>query len=331
MANTLHGKDFLKEIDFTPAQWEYLIALTRELKMARQAGIEEQRLRGKNIALLFEKTSTRTRCAFEVAAHNQGAHTTVLTADASQFGHKESTADSARVLAGMFDGIEFRGTRQSTVETLAEHSKVPVWNGLTDDWHPTQSLCDMFTMSEASEMPGSEISFAYLGDARFNMGNSLLVGGALAGADVRVISPAELLPDPTVIAHAQRIAAETGAKLTLTEDLAAVEGCDFLHTDIWVSMGEPDEIWAERISLLKPYQVNAGLMRATGKSNVKFMHCLPSFHNRETAIGEKIFQKFGLGELEVTDEVFESEASIVFTQAENRMHSIKSILVATLA
>ncbi|MCL1839200.1 MAG: ornithine carbamoyltransferase [Propionibacteriaceae bacterium] len=330
MSVNLRGRHFLKEIDFTPVEWSYLIDLTAQLKVERKAGKFQQRLAGKNLALLFEKTSTRTRCAFEVAAYDEGAHVTTLDAGTSQMGHKESIADTVRVLSGMFDGIEYRGAAQGTVETMAKYSDVPVWNGLTDQWHPTQSLCDIFTMAEASKKALPEISYAYLGDSRFNMGCSLLIGGALAGADVRIISPTALQPGADVVTHANQIATQTGAKITITEDLDQVEGCDFIHTDIWVSMGEPEAVWAQRIELLRNYQVNAALLQRTGNPAVKFMHCLPSFHNRETQIGEKIFQLFGMGELEVTDEVFESANSIVFDQAENRMHSIKAVIVATL-
>ena len=331
MGSGLRGRHFLKEQDFTPAEWSDLLTLTGELKAARKAGAEVQRLAGANIALIFEKTSTRTRSAFEVAAHQQGAHVTQMDGNSSQLGHKESPADTARVLSRLFDGIEYRGASQSTVEVIADHSSVPVWNGLTDEWHPTQSLCDMFTMREASGLDDHDITFAYVGDARFNVGCSLLIGGALLGMDVRVVAPSRLLPPDQVIRTAHSIAESTGARITLTEDLAGVVGCHFLHTDIWVSMGEPESVWTERILLLRDYQVNTALLARTGVSDVKFMHCLPAYHNRDTTVGEAIFQRFGLEELEVTDEVFESEASIVFDQAENRMHSIKAILVATLA
>jgi ornithine carbamoyltransferase len=328
---SLHGRHFLKEIDFTPAEWHTLLDLTAELKAARKAGTEVPRLSGANIALIFEKTSTRTRSAFEVAAHHQGAHVTQMDGNSSQLGHKESPADTARVLSRLFDGIQYRGAKQTTVETIAAHSSVPVWNGLTDEWHPTQSLCDMFTMRESSGKDDHDITFAYVGDARFNVGCSLLIGGALLGMDVRIVAPKKLLPPDSVIADAQRIAADTGARITLTDELDGVKGCDFLHTDIWVSMGEPESVWTERILLLQDYQVNTALMERTGVDEVKFMHCLPAYHNRETSVGEQVFSRFGLPELEVTDEVFESEASIVFDQAENRMHSIKAILVSTLA
>lgn len=330
MAKSLTGRHFLKEQDFTPGEWRDLLDLTGELKGARKAGAERQLLGGMNLALIFEKTSTRTRSAFEVAAHQQGAHVTQMDGNSSQLGHKESPADTARVLSRLFDGIEYRGAHQSTVETIARHSGVPVWNGLTDEWHPTQSLCDMFTMREASGLDDHDIAYAYVGDARFNVGCSLLIGGALLGMDVRLVAPEKLLPPAEVIATARRIAAGTGARITLTEDLDGVKGCQFLHTDIWVSMGEPESVWTERILLLRDYQVNGALLDRTGVSEVKFMHCLPAYHNRDTEVGEAVHSRFGLPELEVTDEVFESPASIVFDQAENRMHSIKAILVATL-
>ena len=331
MTGSLTGRHFLKEQDFTPGEWRALLDLTGELKAARAAGTEVQRLSGANIALIFEKTSTRTRSAFEVAAHQQGAHVTQMDGNSSQLGHKESPADTARVLSRLFDGIEYRGAKQATVETIAKYSAVPVWNGLTDEWHPTQSLCDMFTMREASGKDDHDIAFAYVGDARFNVGCSLLIGGGLLGMDVRMVAPNKLQPPAEVVAAARELAEQTGARITLTEDLDGVKGCDFLHTDIWVSMGEPESVWTERILLLKDYQVNTALMERTGVDDVKFMHCLPAYHNRDTSVGEQVFQRFGLPELEVTDEVFESEASIVFDQAENRMHSIKAILVATLS
>ena len=330
VANTLTGRHFLKEQDLSPEQWRELLGLTGELKAHRLAGTERQVLGGMNLALIFEKTSTRTRSAFEVAAHQQGAHVTQMDGNSSQMGHKESPADTARVLSRLFDGIEYRGAHQSTVEQIARHSSVPVWNGLTDEWHPTQSLCDMFTMREASGLDDHDITFAYVGDARFNVGCSLLVGGALLGMDVRLVAPEKLLPPAEVIATARAIAEQTGARITLTEDLDGVKGCQFIHTDIWVSMGEPESVWTERILLLRDYQVNAALLDRTGVSEVKFMHCLPAYHNRDTEVGEAIYSRFGLPELEVTEEVFESPASIVFDQAENRMHSIKAILVATL-
>ena len=330
MGTSLTGRHFLKEQDFTPQEWRGLLELTGELKAARRNRTEVQRLSGANLALIFEKTSTRTRSAFEVAAHDQGAHVTQMDGNSSQLGHKESPADTARVLSRLFDGIEYRGAHQATVERIARYSSVPVWNGLTDEWHPTQSLCDMFTMRESSGLDDHDIAFAYVGDARFNVGCSLLMGGALLGMDVRLVAPAKLQPPPSVVRTAQRIAAGTGARITLTDDLDGVRGCQFIHTDIWVSMGEPESVWTERILLLRDYQVNTALLERTGVAEVKFMHCLPAYHNRETEVGEAVYSRFGLAELEVTDEVFESPASIVFDQAENRMHSIKAILVATL-
>ncbi|MGH3378908.1 MAG: ornithine carbamoyltransferase [Actinoallomurus sp.] len=328
----LRGRSFVKELDVTSEEFQSLLALSAELKAAKREGTERQRLTGRNIALIFEKTSTRTRCAFEVAAHDQGAHTTYLDPSGSQIGHKESVRDTARVLGRMFDGIQYRGARQSAVETLAARAGVPVWNGLTDEWHPTQSLCDVFTMTEHAGRPSAGIAYAYLGDARNNMGNSLLVAGALLGMDVRVVAPPDLLPAAPVQAAARELAARSGARITLTDDVAeGVRGVDFVHTDVWVSMGEPKEVWAERVALLRPYQVNEAVLEATGNPAVRFMHCLPAFHDRETAVGEEIFTEFGLDGLEVTDEVFESKASIVFDQAENRLHTIKAVLVATLA
>ncbi|MDR1711178.1 MAG: ornithine carbamoyltransferase [Propionibacteriaceae bacterium] len=326
----LRGRHYLKELDFSPAEWQYLLTLTERVKAERKARTEPKRLTGMNFALIFEKTSTRTRSAFEVAAHDQGAHVTQMDGNSSQLGHKESPADTARVLSRLFDGIEYRGAKQSTVETIARYSSVPVWNGLTDEWHPTQALCDMFTMRESSGKEDHELKFAYVGDARFNVGCSLLVGGALMGADVRIVAPPKLQPPAQVVAGAQAAAAQTGARITVTDDLDGVKGCDFLHTDIWVSMGEPESVWTERILLLRDYQVSSALMDRAGNPDVKFMHCLPAYHNRETTVGEQVYQLFGLPELEVTEEVFESEASIVFDQAENRMHSIKAIMVATL-
>jgi ornithine carbamoyltransferase len=328
----LHGRSYVKELDVTPEEFRSLLALSAELKAAKREGIERPRLTGRNIALIFEKTSTRTRCAFEVAAHDQGAHTTYLDPSGSQIGHKESVRDTARVLGRMFDGIEFRGRRQADIETLAANAGVPVWNGLTDEWHPTQSLCDVFTMTEHCDRPPAEISYAYLGDARNNVGNSLLVAGALLGMDVRIVAPPGLLPTAEVQAAARELAGRSGARITLTDDIAeGVRGADFVHTDVWVSMGEPKEVWAERIALLRPYQVDDAVLEATGNPAVRFMHCLPAFHDRETALGEEIFEEFGLDALEVTDDVFESKASIVFDQAENRLHTIKALLVATLA
>ena len=308
-----------------------MLDLAADLKKAKYVGTEQPRLKGKNIALIFEKTSTRTRCAFEVAAHDQGAHVTYLGPSGSQIGVKESMADTARVLGRMFDGIEYRGFAQATVEELGKYAGVPVWNGLTNEFHPTQILADFLTMSEHVDKPLSQVSYAYLGDARFNMGNSLMVGGAKMGMDVRIVAPKELQPAADLVATCQAIAAETGAKVTITDNVEeGVKGCDFLYTDVWVSMGEPAEVWAERIKLLTPYQVNKRTMELTGNKNCKFMHCLPAYHNLETQVGRDVYEKFGMDGLEVTEEVFESAASIVFDEAENRMHTIKAVMVATL-
>ena len=331
MAYNLRNRSFLKLLDFSPKEIQYLLDLARDLKRAKYTGTEQPRLKGKNIALIFEKTSTRTRCSFEVAAYDQGAHVTYLGPSGSQIGIKESMKDTARVLGRMFDGIEYRGFAQKTVEELAQYSGVPVWNGLTNEFHPTQILADFLTMSEHVDKPLNQVSYAYLGDARFNMGNSLMVGGCKMGMDVRIVAPKSLWPDPELVETCRKIAAETGASLTLTDDVdAGVKGCDFLYTDIWVSMGEPDEVWKERINLLMPYQVNAKMMERTGNPKCKFMHCLPSYHNLETKAGRDVYQKFGLDGIEVTEEVFESENSIVFDEAENRMHTIKAVMVATL-
>ncbi|MGV8964955.1 MAG: ornithine carbamoyltransferase [Cellulomonas sp.] len=331
MSFNLRNRSFLKETDFSPKEWRFLLGLAAELKAAKYAGTERPRLTGKNIALIFEKTSTRTRCAFEVAAHDQGAHVTYLDPVGSQMGHKESVKDTARVLGGMFDAIEYRGSAQANVEELAAWSGVPVWNGLTDEWHPTQTLCDMLTMREHSAKPDAEIAFAYLGDAHNNVGNSLLVAGALLGMDVRVVAPRALWNDGEVIGAARAIAERTGARLMHTDDVGdGVAGVDFVYTDVWVSMGEPKEVWDERIAALLPYQVTSDVLAKSGNPDVKFMHCLPAYHDRSTRIGEELFQRTGLAALEVTDEVFESDASIVFEQAENRMHTIKAIMVATL-
>jgi len=327
----LHRRNLLKEIDLTPDEFRALLDLAAELKAAKREGREERRLSGKNIALLFAKTSTRTRCAFEVAAADQGASTTYLDPVGSQMGHKESAKDTARVLGRFYDGIEYRGAGHDVIETLGAFAGVPVWNGLTDDWHPTQSLCDALTMREHAGKSDEQIAYAYVGDARFNMGNSLLVTGALLGMDVRIVAPQSLWPSDAVVAVARRYAAETGARVTLTEDVAeGVQGVDFVHTDVWVSMGEPKEVWADRIELLTPYQVNAEMLALTGNPRVKFMHCLPAFHDLETQVGKDVHEQFGLKELEVTDDVFESGASVVFDQAENRMHTIKALMVATL-
>jgi ornithine carbamoyltransferase len=331
MATNLHARHFLKLLDFSGKEIEYLLDLAAELKWAKAAGTEEPRLTGRNIALIFEKTSTRTRCAFEVAAYDQGAHVTYLGPSGSQIGAKESMKDTARVLGRMYDGIQYRGFAQSIVEELAKYAGVPVWNGLTDEFHPTQILADFLTMREHCAKPLSEIKFAYLGDARNNMGNSLMVGAAKIGMDFRAAAPKAYQPTEALQLECQKIAAESGAKITITENLTeAVKECDFLYTDVWVSMGEPDEVWGQRIALLNPYQVNKKVMELTGNPKVKFLHCLPAYHNRNTKIGEEIYQKFGLESMEVTDEVFESEASIVFDQAENRMHTIKAVMVATL-
>ena len=331
MAYNLRNRSFLKLLDFSPKEIQYLLDLARDLKRAKYTGTEQPRLKGKNIALIFEKTSTRTRCSFEVAAYDQGAHVTYLGPSGSQIGIKESMKDTARVLGRMFDGIEYRGFAQKTVEELAQYSGVPVWNGLTNEFHPTQILADFLTMSEHVDKPLNQVSYAYLGDARFNMGNSLMVGGCKMGMDVRIVAPKSLWPDPELVETCRKIAAETGATLTLTDDVdAGVKGCDFLYTDIWVSMGEPDEVWKERINLLMPYQVNAKMMERTGNPKCKFTHCLPSYHNLETKAGRDVYQKFGLDGIEVTEEVFESENSIVFDEAENRMHTIKAVMVATL-
>jgi ornithine carbamoyltransferase len=331
MAFNLRNRSFLKELDFTKEEFVYLLKLSADLKAAKYGGYEQQRLKGRNIALIFEKTSTRTRCAFEVAAYDQGAHVTYLGPSGSQIGHKESMKDTARVLGRMFDGIEYRGFAQETVEILGQYAGVPVWNGLTDEFHPTQVLADVLTMMEHSDKPLEQISYCYAGDARNNMGNSLMIVGCLLGMDVRICGPEELAPDEDLVAKARQLAEKYGARLTITEDVAtAVKGVDYIHTDVWVSMGEPAEVWDERVRLLMPYQVNAAMLALTGNPKVKFMHCLPAFHNRETKVGEQVYQKTGMDGLEVTEEVFESPHSIVFDQAENRMHTIKAIMVATL-
>jgi ornithine carbamoyltransferase len=327
----LRGRSFLKELDYTPQEWKDLLTLAAALKSAKRSGTENASLAGKNVALVFEKSSTRTRCAFEVAAYDQGARVTYLDPTGSQLGHKESVEDTAHVLGRMYDGIQYRGFGQDRVERLSAAAGVPVWNGLTDEWHPTQSLCDMLTMREHSGKDDAEISFAYLGDARNNVGNSLLVAGAMMGMDVRIVAPRALWNGEAVLAAARDVAAKTGARLTHTEDPAdGVHGVDFVYTDVWVSMGEPEEIWTERIAQLLPYQVTMELLAKTGNPEVRFMHCLPAFHDRETAVGEKIFARTGLSALEVTDEAFRSRHSIVFDQAENRLHTIKAVMVATL-
>ncbi|HGY54999.1 MAG TPA: ornithine carbamoyltransferase [Caldithrix abyssi] len=331
MPFNLRNRHFLKLLDFSAEEIQFLLQLSKDLKAAKYGGYEQPRLTGKNIALIFEKTSTRTRCAFEVAAYDQGAHVTYLGPSGSQIGHKESMKDTARVLGRMYDGIEYRGFGQAIVEELARYAGVPVWNGLTDEFHPTQVLADYLTMMEYNPKPLNEMAYCYLGDARNNMGNSLLVGGAKLGMDVRLCAPKQNWPDETLIRQCREIAQQSGAQITLTEDVAeGVKGVDFLYTDVWVSMGEPVEVWEERIKLLKPYQVNKKVLELTGNAEVKFMHCLPAFHNRETKVGEEIYQKFGLDGMEVTEEVFESEHSVVFTEAENRVHTIKAVMVATL-
>ena len=331
MGLNLKNRSFLKLLDFSPDEIRYLLKLSAEFKLAKQTGKEKQRLKGKNIALIFEKTSTRTRCAFEVAAFDQGAHVTYLSPSGSQIGHKESIKDTARVLGRLYDGIEYRGYAQETVEDLAKYSGVPVWNGLTDEFHPTQVLADLLTMQEHSIKPLNKISFCYLGDARNNMGNSLMVVSAKMGLDFRAAAPKQCQPKIELVNKCQEIAKETGAKITLTENVAqAVIGCDFLYTDVWVSMGEPESVWEERVRLLLPYQINKQVLKMTENPNVKFLHCLPAYHNLETQIGRDIHKKFGIESMEVTDEVFESEHSIVFDQAENRLHTIKAIMVATL-
>jgi ornithine carbamoyltransferase len=331
MTVDLRGRSYLSELDFTSAGIHHLLDLAAGLKAARRAGTERPRLTGKHLALIFEKTSTRTRCAFEVAAADQGAATTYLGPGDTHIGAKESIADTARVLGRMFDAIEYRGSAQSIVTELAAHCGVPVYNGLTDTAHPTQSLCDVLTMHEHSPKPLPDIAYCYLGDARNNMGNSLLSMGALLGMDVRIAAPRQLWPDPELVTTCRTLADRSGARITLTEDVAtAVRGADFLHTDVWVSMGEPADTWGERIELLLPYQVNDKTLALTGNPDVKFMHCLPSLHDRSTRLGRDLFDTHGLDGLEVTDEVFSSPASIVFDQAENRLHTIKAVLVATL-
>ena len=331
MAFNLRNRNFLKLLDFTPQEINFLLELSVELKKAKYAGTEQQRLKGKNIVLLFAKDSTRTRCAFEVAALDQGAHVTFLGPSGSQMGKKESMKDTARVLGRMYDGIEYRGFGQEIVEELGKHAGVPVWNGLTTEFHPTQILADFQTMMEHSDKPLHNVSFAYLGDARNNMGNSLMVGAAKMGMDFRAVAPKSCHPTDELISQCNEIAKETGAKITVTDDVdEGVKGVDFLYTDVWVSMGEADEVWAKRIEEMKDYRVNMEMIEKTGNPNVKFLHCLPAFHGRDTTIGEEIFQKFGVPEMEVTDEVFESPHSVVFDEAENRLHTIKAVMVATL-
>lgn len=331
MAFNLRNRNFLKLLDFTPQEIRFLLDLSIDLKKAKYAGTEVQRLKGKNIALIFEKDSTRTRCAFEVAAYDQGAHVTYLGPSGSQIGKKESMKDTARVLGRMYDGIEYRGYGQDIVEELGKYAGVPVWNGLTNEFHPTQMLADVMTMIEHCDKPLNKMTLCFLGDAKNNVGNSLMVVASKLGMDFRAIAPKSCQPDKQLVKQCQDIAKETGAKITITDNVEkGVKGADFLYTDVWVSMGEPENVWAERIKLLKPYQVNKKAMDMTGNPNVKFLHCLPAFHNRETKVGEEIFQKYGLDGMEVTEDVFESEASIVFDEAENRMHSIKAVMVATL-
>jgi ornithine carbamoyltransferase len=327
----LHGKHLLKLADFSPEEISYLVELAAELKAAKREEREEQKLVGKEIVLIFEKDSTRTRCAFEVAAYDQGAHVTFIGPSGSHMGHKETVKDTARVLGRMYDAIEFRGFDQTAVEELAKWAGVPIYNGLTDEWHPTQILADFLTFKEHIPKPLDEVVFCYLGDARFNMADSYLIGGAKLGMDVRIASPKSLWPRDEIVELARSIAAETGATITITDNVPeAVRGADVLLTDVWVSMGEPDEVWAERIELLKPYQVNAKTLELTDNPDVKFMHCLPAFHNTDTQVGKEIFEKFGMEALEVTEDVFESPASLVFDEAENRLHTIKAVMVATL-
>ncbi len=331
MAFNLRNRNFLKLLDFTPQEIRFLLELSSDLKKAKYAGTEQQRLIGKNIVLLFAKDSTRTRCAFEVAALDQGSHVTFLGPSGSQMGKKESMKDTARVLGRMYDGIEYRGFGQEIVEELGKYAGVPVWNGLTNEYHPTQILADFLTMMEHNDKPLRKVSFAYMGDARNNMGNSLMVGAAKMGMDFRSVAPKEFHPSQELIDNCNEIANETGAKITITDDVdAGVKGVDFLYTDVWVSMGEPEEAWKRRIEMMKPYQVNMDMVRKAGNPDVKFMHCLPAFHNRETTIGEEIYQKYGMAALEVDEEVFESPHSIVFDEAENRLHTIKAVMVATL-
>ncbi|MBZ0184061.1 MAG: ornithine carbamoyltransferase [Melioribacteraceae bacterium] len=331
MAFNLRNRNFLKLLDFTPEEIKFLLDLSKDLKAAKYAGTERQRLKGKNVVLLFAKDSTRTRCAFEVAALDQGAGVTYLGPSGSQMGKKESMKDTARVLGRMYDGIEYRGYGQEIVEELGAYAGVPVWNGLTNEFHPTQILADFLTIMEHSNKPLNEVTLCYLGDARNNMGNSLMVGCAKMGMKFRAVAPKSLWPNEELVSQCKEIAKDTGATITLTEDpVKGVEGADFLYTDVWVSMGEPDEVWNERINMMKPYQVNMEMIKNTGNPDVKFMHCLPAFHNRETTVGEEIYQKFGLESMEVTEDVFESKHSIVFDEAENRLHTIKAVMVATL-
>ncbi|MBS3776430.1 MAG: ornithine carbamoyltransferase [Bacteroidales bacterium] len=331
MSFNIRNRNFLKLLDFTPGEIGFLLDLSMNLKSAKYTGTEQQKLIGRNIALIFEKASTRTRCAFEVAAHDQGANVTYLGPTGSQMGQKESMKDTARVLGRMYDGIEYRGFGQEVVEELGTYAGVPVWNGLTNEFHPTQVLADFMTMKEHSDKPLNKIKFAYLGDARNNMGNSLLIGAAKMGMDFRSVAPGKVQPSGELVQQARDIAEETGAQIMVTDSIGeGVRDCDFLYTDVWVSMGEDEEVWKQRIELLKPYQINKSLLEQTNNPNAKFLHCLPSFHNRETKMGEEIYKKFGIESMEVTDEVFESEASLVFDEAENRVHTIKAVMVATL-
>ena len=331
MSFNLRNRNFLKLLDFTPKEIKFILDLSADLKKAKYAGTEQKKLEGKNIALVFEKASTRTRCAFEIAAYDQGARVTYLGPSGTQIGSKESMKDTARVLGRMYDGIEYRGFGQSIVEELGSHAGVPVWNGLTDEYHPTQILADFLTMMEHCDKPLHKVSFAFAGDARNNMGNSLMVGAAKMGMDFRAVAPKQMWPEEQLVAECKKIAKETGAKITLTESVKdGVNGVDFIYTDVWVSMGEADEVWKDRIAMMIPYQVNSAMMAMTGNPKTKFLHCLPAFHNRETKVGEDIYQKFGVESMEVTDEVFESPASVVFDEAENRLHTIKAVMVATL-
>ncbi|MBE0651463.1 MAG: ornithine carbamoyltransferase [Bacteroidales bacterium] len=331
MAFNIRNRNFLKLLDFSPKEIKFMLDLAADLKKAKYNGTEQPKLKGKNIALIFEKASTRTRCAFETAAYDQGARVTYLGPSGTQIGKKESMKDTARVLGRMYDGIEYRGFGQKIVEELGKYAGVPVWNGLTNEFHPTQILADFLTMMEHSDKPLHQVSFAYCGDARNNMGNSLMVGAAKMGMDFRAVAPKAMWPEEALVKTCKEIAKETGATITLTESVdEGVKGVDFLYTDVWVSMGEPDEVWEERIKMMLPYQINMDMVKKTGNPKVKFLHCLPAFHNRETTVGEEIYQKFGIEAMEVTEEVFESEHSVVFDEAENRLHTIKAVMVATL-
>ncbi len=331
MAFNIRNRNFLKLLDFTPKEMKFMLDLAADLKKAKYAGTEQQKLKGKNIALIFEKASTRTRCAFQTAAYDQGAHITYLGPTGSQMGKKETMKDTARVLGRMYEGIEYRGFGQEIVEELGKYAGVPVWNGLTTEFHPTQVMADFLTMMEYVDKPLHKVAFAYCGDARNNMGNELMVGAAKMGMDFRAVAPKKYWPEEKLVETCREIAKETGAIITLTESVDdGVKDVDFLYTDVWVSMGEPDDVWQERIDKLLPYQVNMDMVKKTGNPKVKFLHCLPSFHNTETVVGKEIYEKYGLEAMEVTDEVFESEHSVVFDEAENRLHTIKAIMVATL-